>query len=369
MYLKNLQLHQFKNHSDSKFTFNKKVECFVGDNGAGKTNILDAIHYLSQTKSYFNYIDSQNIKFNEAYLMLKGVFNKDNIDTEIQCNVIIDQGKSIKCNQKKYKRFSDHIGKFPIIIISPTDTNLILEGSEVRRRYLDSSIAQYKKSYLQILIRYNKTLKQRNSLLKQFSERNFFDKTNLEIYDNQLIELGNIIHIERTTFLTQLKPVFNKYYNNISSGNEEVELVLKSQINKNNYSELLKASLDKDRLSNYTNFGIHKDDILFYMNEVLIKKIGSQGQQKSFLIALKLAQFDFIKNEIGFKPILLLDDIFDKLDNTRVEKLISFVNQNMFGQVFITDTNKNRLKEILTNAEIEHNIFLIKEGKPHYDEK
>ena len=212
MHLKNLQLHQFKNHTESQFTFTNKVICFVGDNGAGKTNILDAIHYLSQTKSYFNHIDAQNIQFDENYFMLKGVFNKDHNDSEIQCNIIEGEGKSVQNNKKKYKRFSEHIGRFPIVIISPTDTNLILEGSGVRRKYVDSSIAQYKQSYLKTLINYKKTLKQRNVLLKQFSDRGYFDDITLNIYDKQLIELGKIIHKERADFLQVLTPVFTKYY-------------------------------------------------------------------------------------------------------------------------------------------------------------
>lgn len=363
MHLKNLQLHQFKNHTESQFTFTDKVICFVGDNGAGKTNILDAIHYLSQTKSYFNHIDAQNIQFDENYFMLKGVFNKDHNDSEIQCNIIEGEGKSVQNNKKKYKRFSEHIGQFPIVIISPTDTNLILEGSDVRRKYLDSSIAQYKQSYLQLLIQYNKTLKQRNSLLKQFSERNYFDEITLDIYDKQLVETGSVIHRERTDFLKELTPVFNKYYTEISDSMEEVNLNFKSQITKNDYIKILKDSLVKDRASNYTQCGIHKDDILFEMDGYPIKKIGSQGQQKSFLIALKLAQFEFIKNQIGFKPILLLDDIFDKLDDSRVLKLVSFVNQNIFGQVFITDTHKERSEDILAKANIPYTIFVIEKGK------
>ena len=363
MHLKNLQLHQFKNHTQSQFTFTEKVICFVGDNGAGKTNILDAIHYLSQTKSYFNHIDAQNIQFDENYFMLKGVFNKDEYDAEIQCNLKEGEGKSIKNNKKKYKRFSEHIGQFPIVIISPTDTNLILEGSDVRRKYLDSSIAQYKQSYLQLLIQHNKTLKQRNSLLKQFSDRNYFDEIALDIYDQQMIELGNSIHKERTNFLKELTPVFNNYYTDISESKEEVNLNFKSQLSGNDYDKILKESLVKDRASNYSQCGIHKDDILFEMNGHPIKKIGSQGQQKSFLIALKLAQFEFIKNKIGFKPILLLDDIFDKLDDRRVLKLIGFVNKNVFGQVFITDTHKQRSEAILTKANIPYTIFVIENGK------
>ena len=363
MFLKDLQLHQFKNHSESKFTFTKPVVCFVGDNGAGKTNILDAIHYLSQTKSYFNHIDSQNIKFNEDYFILKGTFDKDGRTSEIQCNLKEGQGKNIKKDNKKYSRFSEHIGQFPIIIISPTDTNLIIENSDVRRKYLDSSIAQYKKSYLQILIQYNKTLKQRNALLKQFVDKQYFDNTELEIYDKQLIEHGNIIHKERTNFLKQLTPVFNKYYSEISKNNESVNLEYKSQLINNDFKELILKNQMQDRISKTTQVGIHKDDIIFKMDNYPIKKIGSQGQQKSFLIALKLAQFDFIKEQIGFKPILLLDDIFDKLDDHRILKLISFVDKDIFGQVFITDTHAERSADILTKAGISYSIYTIKNGQ------
>ena len=362
MFLRNLQLHQFKNHSESKFTFNKPVNCFVGDNGAGKTNILDAIHYLSLTKSYFNYIDSQNIKFKKDYFMLKGTFEKDGSISEIQCNLKEGEGKNMQKNNKRYKRFSEHIGQFPIIIISPTDTNLLLEDSEVRRKYLDSSIAQYKQSYLQVLIQYNKALKQRNALLKQFNHKGFFDAITLEIYDKQLLEHGNIIHKERTSFLKELTPVFNHYYQEISGGNEKVGLDYKSQLNDAYFSKLLNESQQKDRISNYTQVGTHKDDIVFTMDSYSIKKIGSQGQQKSFLIALKLAQFDFIKQRIGFKPILLLDDIFDKLDDNRILKLISFVDKNVFGQVFITDTHIERSEEILQKAGIKFSIFKIDKG-------
>ena len=359
MYLKKLQINQFKNHSESVFTFSKQVNCFVGDNGAGKTNILDAIHYLSQTKSYFNHIDSQNIQFHQDYFMIKGKFEGGGTTNEIQCNLAREEGKVIRCNQKKYKRFSEHIGRFPVVVISPTDSNLILEGSEVRRKYVDITIAQYKKDYLKTLINYNKLLKQRNRLLKQFSEKGYFDTVALETYDNQLVALGTLIHTERTEFIKDLMPVFNRYYTTISESKEEVKLTYKSQLNDEKYSGLMKESLSKDRSTHYTQIGPHKDDILFEMNEYLIKKIGSQGQQKSFLIALKLAQFEFIKKQIGFKPILLLDDIFDKLDDKRVLKLISFVNKGVFGQVFITDTHAKRSGDILSEANIDYSIFQI----------
>ena len=362
MFLKKLQLYQFKNHNESMFTFTNPVNCFVGDNGAGKTNILDAIHYLSQTKSYFNHIDSQNIQFNEDYFMLKGTFDKDGRTSEIQCNLKEGEGKSILKNQKKYTRFSEHIGQFPIIIISPTDSNLIIEDSEVRRKYLDSSIAQYKQSYLQVLIQYNKALKQRNSLLKQFYEKGYYDDITIEIYDNQLIEYGNIIYKERKEFLKQLIPVFNNYYSQISEGNEIVSIDYKSQLHDDEFRSLLLKSNINDRKSRTTKVGTHKDDIVFKMNDHPIKKIGSQGQQKSFLIALKLAQFEFIKKKIGFKPILLLDDIFDKLDDHRILKLIDFVNKDVFGQVFITDTHAERSTEILEKAGINYSVYTIENG-------
>ena len=362
MHLKNLQINQFKNHTQSIFSFTEQVNCFVGDNGAGKTNILDAIHYLSHSKSYFNHIDAQNIQFNMDYFMLKGNFTKKETTDEIQCNLKQGEGKVLKKNQKRYKRFSEHIGQFPSVIISPTDSNLILEGSEIRRKYLDSSIAQYKQIYLKTLINYNKTLKQRNALLKQFSDRGYFDELSLETYNNQLIQLGTLIYDERTNFLKELTPVFNRYYAEISGSKEAVNLVYNSQLNEADFKDLINASQVKDRASNYTQVGIHKDDVLFEMNNHPIKKIGSQGQQKSFLIALKLAQFEFIKNQIGFNPILLLDDIFDKLDDNRVLKLISFVNKGVFGQVFITDTHAQRSKEILTKSNIPYSIFKIENG-------
>ena len=359
MYLKHLQLHHFKNHVESIFSFNDKVICFVGNNGAGKTNILDAIHYLSKTKSYFNHIDSQNIRFNSKYFNLKGVFHKDNTDIEIQCNVIEGDGKIIKHNQKKYKRFSEHIGKFPIVIISPTDTDLIIEGSDVRRKYIDSCISQYNSSYLQLLIKYNRSLKQRNTLLRQFNEQNYFDNTTLEIYNEQLINYGNAIHQERCNFVQELSPILIKYYSEISDNKEDISLRLESQLFDKNFHVLLEESLFKDRKSNYTQCGIHKDDIIFLMNDYPIKKIGSQGQQKSFLISLKLAQFDFLKNESKSSPILLFDDIFDKLDNGRVKQLMKLVNEEEFGQLFLSDTDLSRTEKIIKELNRDYKIFKL----------
>ena len=362
MYLKTLTLKQFKNHRDTKFRFDKQVNCFVGDNGAGKTNVLDAIHYLCLTKSYFNYIDAQNIQFDCEYFVLKGQFDSNDETIEIQCNMQKGEGKVLKRNQKRYKRFSDHIGSFPLIIISPTDTNLIIEGADVRRKYLDSSIAQYNKMYLTNLIDYNRVLKQRNALLKQFAERNTFDSISLDSYDTQLIALGKQIHQDRKSFLAKLTVVFNTYYKQIADSKEQVQLTYKSQLNEGECKKQMNESLHLDKISCRTQVGVHKDDIEFEMNGHPIKKIGSQGQQKSFLIALKLAQFDFMKQQMGVKPILLLDDIFDKLDDSRVAQLISFVNKRVFGQVFITDTHAQRIQAILSTVQVPFNLYTIEEG-------
>ena len=344
---------------DSHWEFNNRVNCFVGDNGTGKTNVLDAIHYLSLTKSYFNSNDSTSINFNSEFFTIKGTFqNMDNL-SEIVCNVKEGSSKSLKKNDKKYRRFSDHIGNFPVVFISPTDTNLINDNSETRRKYIDSGISQFNSLYLKNLISYNKTLKQRNKLLKQFAITNTFDSFTLETYDELLIKYGEIIFCEREKYLRKLIPIFQQYYLDISGGNEEVGIEYKSHLNENIFSELLKESSEIDRVSSRTTVGLHKDDLVFTLNNYPIKKHGSQGQQKSFLISLKLAQFEFMKLKLDLDPILLLDDIFDKLDDQRVECLISFVKKEKFNQVFITDTNQERSEDILKKTESDYTIFNI----------
>ena len=344
---------------DSHWEFNNRVNCFVGDNGSGKTNILDAIHYLSLTKSYFNSSDSTSINFNSDFFTIKGSFEKKENLSEIVCNVKDGSSKSLKNNEKKYKRFSDHIGNYPVVFISPTDTNLIYDNSETRRKYVDSGISQFNSAYLQNLISYNKTLKQRNKLLKNFATTNTFDSFTLETYDELLIKYGEIIFCEREKYLQKLIPVFQQYYLEISGGDEEVGIEYKSQLSENVFLDLLKKSLEIDKISSRTNVGIHKDDLVFTLNNYPIKKHGSQGQQKSFLISLKLAQFEFMKMKLGLDPILLLDDIFDKLDDKRVECLVSFVKKGKFDQVFITDTNKERSENILINTGSDYTIFNI----------
>jgi DNA replication and repair protein RecF len=364
MFLKKLTLSNFKNYQEAEFYFSSKVNCFIGNNGAGKTNILDAIYYLSFCKSYFNPIDSQNIRHDDPYFAIHGMFNKNNSGGDtISCIQKRNHKKVFKINDKEYERLSDHIGLYPLVMISPYDRDLINEGSETRRKFIDSVISQFDKLYLDDLIHYNKALLQRNILLKRFAEHHYFDPSSLEIWDEQLIHLGQKIHQARNSFLTEFKPLFQYYFNYISNGKENVEIVYDSQFTNNSFKQLLNDSLEKDRFTKYTNIGIHKDDLNLKIEHYPLKKFGSQGQQKSYVIAMKLAQFDYTKNIKGFKPLLLLDDIFDKLDDLRVKQIIHLVSDNSFGQTFITDTQKGRIEDIFNQVKIDHKIFEITDGQ------
>lgn len=357
MYISELHLYQFKNFNDKKLQFSQKINCFVGKNGAGKTNILDAIHYLSLTKSYLQHSDLANIQFGKDFFWIEGNFTNNTQDDLIKILVQQNQKKIIKKNNKSYEKLSEHIGKYISVIISPYDANLILEGSELRRKFLDGMISQLNINYLHQILQYNKILLQRNTLLKYFTANQTFEKEMLEVYDAQLIEFGNTIHQERKNFITDFIPKFKEYYQKISSENEEVSLEYQSQLNEDNLSELLKTNLPKDRISGFTQNGIHKDDIEFMIHQKPIKKFGSQGQQKTFLIALKLAQLSIFTEKTQQIPILLLDDIFDKLDQNRVKKLIELVNEEHFGQIFITDTDKHRTENLV--KQIDENSLII----------
>lgn len=362
MHLQNLSLINFKNYSQGEFEFSPKINCFTGNNGSGKTNLLDAIHYLSFCKSFFNPIDSQNIRHNEDFFVVQGSFMKNDQAETVYCGQKNNQKKQFKRNKKEYSRIADHIGLFPLVMVSPTDVNLILEGSEERRRFLDSVISQFDRNYLENLINYNKALNHRNKLLKDFVSQNYMDTESLEIWDDQLVSFGNLIYRERLKFLDELLPVFQKYYDFISTGNEPVQLIYHSQIHDRDFAGLMKGSVQKDMTAQFTTTGIHKDDLLFYIAGYPMKKTGSQGQQKTYLTALKLAQFEFIKKINGFNPILLLDDIFDKLDATRVKQIIKLVAEDHFGQIFITDANKERIDKILIETGIDYKIFSITNG-------
>ncbi len=362
MYLKHLNIVNFKNYEQLEVDFSAKINCFIGDNGVGKTNILDAIHYLSLTKSFFNPIDSQNIKHDNNFFIIQGDFVRNEEDESIYCSVIKNKKKQFKRNKKDYQKFSDHIGYLPLVMISPNDINLILEGSEVRRKFIDNVISQHKKDYLHDLIQYNKALKQRNQLLKKFAESNSFDKETLETWDHQLCLYGKNIYNARISFIENFMPVFQKYYNQISDGKEEVQLSYSSQLHNTAFEELLKASLHKDRVLQYSTQGIHKDDMELNIEGYSIKKTGSQGQQKSYLVALKFAKYDFIKAMKNLNPIILLDDIFDKFDDERVRKIIDIIADHHFGQIFITETSQERL-EALIESETDYKVFKIDNGQ------
>lgn len=328
----------------------------------GKTNLLDAIYYLSFCKSFFNSIDSQNIKHNEGFFMIQGVFNKFDEDIEVYCAIKRNQKKVFKKNKKEYERLSDHIGQFPLVMISPGDSELINGSSEVRRKFLDGIISQYDKVYLDKLISYNHVLKQRNALLKQFHESRSFDSETIEIWDEQLILHGKIILEIRQNFLKQFIPLFNTYYRFISNSKEEVSLAYENSLGERDFKTALLSSLPRDRALHYTTVGPHKDDLDFLLSGHSLKKFASQGQQKSYLLALKLAQFEFIKDQKNTQPLLLLDDIYDKLDEERFTKLIEMVSGDDFGQVFITDTHAQRMNELLNQKKVEHKIFLVENG-------
>ncbi len=364
MFLKKLKLTNFKNYQETEFTFSNKINCFIGNNGAGKTNILDAIYYLSFCKSYFNSIDSQNILHETPFFAIHGSYNKNNNGGDtISCIQKRSHKKQFKLNDKEYDRLSDHIGLYPLVMISPYDRDLINEGSDVRRKFIDSVISQFDKLYLDDLINYNKALLQRNILLKKFAESRFFDQSSLEIWDEQLIKLGEKIYNTRIAFLNEFKPLFQYYFNYISNGKEKVEVIYDSQLMEHSFKKLLEISLEKDRITRYTNVGIHKDDLSLQIENYPVKKFGSQGQQKSYVVAMKLAQFEYTKNTKGFKPVLLLDDIFDKLDDIRVKQIIQLVSENSFGQAFITDTQQERVENIFKQVNIDHKIFEISDGQ------
>ena len=359
MFLKKISLFNYKNFSEATFEFDAKINCFVGKNGIGKTNVLDAIYHLANGKSYFNPLAIQNIKHNEDFFVIDGEFEKNNRAEQIVSSFKKGQKKILKHNGKIYEKFSDHIGFIPLVIISPADNDLIIEGSETRRRFIDTVISQLEPTYLQELIQYQKIISQRNALLKYFALNHTFDNETLSIYNQQLNGLGQSIFEKRKQFIDDFLPIFNKHHQTITSSSETVQLVYESHLFENNLIALLEENLAKDRALQYTSVGIHKDDLAFQIDGFPIKKFGSQGQQKSFLIALKLAQFEFVKKQSGEKPILLFDDIFDKLDETRVGQIVAMVNAEEFGQLFISDTHPERTEAIVKTTHQSYKIFSL----------
>lgn len=363
MHLQSLSLINFRNIALADISFSPQVNCFTGNNGAGKTGLLDAIHYLAMCKSYFNPVDSQNIRHNEAFFVVEGKFSIQNEEENIYCGQKRNTKKQFKRNKKEYSRLAEHIGLIPIVMVSPADTELVTGGSEVRRKFIDSVVSQYNRDYLYNLINYNNALSQRNALLKACSNQTSVDYEQFELWDHQLIIYGQQIFEKRKEFISKTLHAFVEYYRYISGDTEAVYIRYDSQLDKTDFAEQLRNGFNRDRILQYTTVGIHKDDLNFEINQYPVKRFGSQGQQKSFLVALKLAEFDFMKKVKGYAPLLLLDDIFDKLDETRITRLIEKVSNENFGQVFITDTHANRLKTIFKQSERNVKIFEVNNGE------
>ena len=364
MYLNRLQIINFKNYAGADLQFSPGINCFVGGNGAGKTNLLDAIYYLSFTRSCFNPVDTQNIRHNEDFFALHGHYIRNGEHPAVvHCIQKRGQPKEFSLNETRYERMAGHIGMFPLVIVSPYDRDLINDGSEVRRKFIDSVISQFDATYLDDLIQYNKALASRNAVLRQFSETRTFDPSLLDIYTPVMAVAASRIFLRRKVFLESFIPIFNHYYRVISGQKEEVGMEYLSQLESHSLEELFQLHFEKDRATRFSNAGIHKDDMDFTIGGFPVKKFGSQGQQKSYVVAMKLAQFEYTREIKGFKPILLFDDIFDKLDPDRVETLIHLAGKESFGQVFISDTQPGRIRSIFENNPVDHRIFRVNNGE------
>ena len=365
MVLEQLHLLHFKNHKGSDLTFGTQVNCLVGDNGSGKTNVLDAVHYLCHTKSYFNAVDAQNISHGEDFMLIQGSFQRNELLERVSCAVEKSVKKVFRRNDKAYDRLAEHVGRFPAVMIAPDDAALIHEGSAMRRKWLDSVISQFDRVYLNHLIDYNKALNQRNMLLRYFGENRKWDESALEPWDAQIAPLAVYIRSKRAEFLNDFVPEFQSTHADITGGVEEVGMAYQSEVEVEEAGFLaqLKAAQGEDRRLRRSSMGIHKDDIRFELGSYPLKRFGSQGQQKSFLIALRLSQLSYIEKATGVKPILLLDDIFDKIDEKRVQALMRRVTDGAFGQVFITDTDLGRIPTMFRQTGAEVRVFEVKSGE------
>lgn len=362
MYLERLKLIQFKNYASEELHFSDKLNCFVGKNGMGKTNILDAIYYLCMCKSSVGLNDRNIVQRTQKFFRLEGDFVLQEKTEKIVAKVVPGKQKTFEKMQVAYDRLLEHIGLLPVVMIVPDDTDLAKEGSEVRRRFMDNTLSQSDPQYLESLLIYNRLLKQRNALLKQFAQEKSFNPTLLESYDIQMLDPARYISDKRAEFLEHFSPVFEAYYKKISNAQELVSCSYSSPLLEQDFQQLLQDSVEKDRILQRTTVGIHKDDLRFFIDDFLLKKFASQGQLKSFVLALKLAQYEFLKQLKQKKPILLLDDIFDKLDRSRVEQLISLLIEGDFGQIFITDTHEKRIEDIIRAYGSTFKKFIIKNG-------
>jgi DNA replication and repair protein RecF len=363
MLLNKLSLLNFKNYEEVQLEFDGGIQYFLGKNGSGKTNLLDAIHYLSFTKSAISASDNQHIRSGESQFLIKGEFTKGTQHHQVACSFQQGMKKIIREDEQECVKLSTHIGKYPVVLVAPNDIELIWDGSELRRKFFDSLLSQIDKNYLENLIQYVQYLKQRNSLLKLFSERGSMDRDMLDAYDQKMIPAGNYIHLKRREFMVEFLPVFHKHYQFLIGDSAEAPQILyRTELDEVGFKDLLVKNLQRDVLMQRTCSGIHRDDFQFLLNDFELKKYGSQGQQKSFLVALKLAEFQIISQRKGLKPLLLLDDIFDKLDDERIHKLMMLVADNTFGQLFITDARVGRSKEVLKHLGISATLFEVKDG-------
>lgn len=359
MILEKLSVVNYKNIEQAELSFSPKINCFLGNNGMGKTNLLDAIYYLSFCKSHNNSVDSQNIMHGTDFAVIQGWYQINTKVEEFFCSIRRNQKKQFKKNKKEYERLSDHIGLLPLVMVSPSDISLINAGSEERRRFMDMVLSQFDREYLHALIHYNKALQQRNALLKSDGR---IDDMLLDLWDEQLVAEGKIIYTKRSEFITEFIPTFQKYYDLICLSNEKVQLAYTSDLNCDDFALLLRQKREKDKIIGHTSVGIHKDDLDMQMDGYSMKRVGSQGQNKTYVIALKFAQFSFLKQVNQTTPILLLDDIFDKLDSLRVEQIVKLVLDKDFGQIFITDTNREHLADILSNTHGDYHIYEVNKG-------
>ncbi len=377
MYLQKISLTHFKSYKYDTFEFSERVNCVVGENGTGKTNLLDAIYFLALTKSSVSNQDALSINHEMDYMMVEGVFemscelrvvNGDFSNSQLTTHnsqlitISLQRGqkKAVLRDKKAYERISEHIGKFPVVMLSPNDTDVIRDGSEERRKFFDGVMAQLNSEYLENLLQYNRLLLQRNSLLKQFSDRNYTDDLLLDVYSDPLVEVGLKLYQFRNQFITEFLPIFKKHYATLSDAREEVEMVYESEVGAENFAQVFRRNRQRDLAAQRTTIGVHKDDFIFEINGFTLRKFGSQGQQKSFVIALKLAQFEMLSQQKGFPPVLLLDDIFDKLDDRRIQQLINMMVDGTFSQVFITDARPERTHQLLDNLGVEVKYFEIK---------
>lgn len=361
MWLKRISILNYKNLEQAELSFSRKMNCIIGKNGMGKTNLLDAVYYLSFCKSATNPIDSQNIRHDQDFFVIQGFYETDTQEPEeVYCGLKRKQKKQFKRNKKEYTRLSDHIGFIPLVLVSPADSLLIAGGSEERRRFMDVVISQFDREYLEALIRYNKALMQRNTLLKSDIEP---EEELMAVWEEMMATAGTVVYQKRKAFIDEFIPVFQSYYAYISQDREEVSLAYESHAAQGDLLQLIQESRQRDRIMGYSLKGVHKDDLVMQLGEFPIKREGSQGQNKTYLIALKLAQFEFLKRTGSqTTPLVLLDDIFDKLDASRVEQIVKLVAGDNFGQIFITDTNRDHLDKILKKIDGDYKLFEVEGG-------